>query len=83
MCIRDRDYLVNSDAYSPLGMPEDGKSIAALLDAALRNWDGRVPLTVCPHASGLSLIHISCSFSAIRMKTFLSGSNMMVILGYS
>lgn len=47
-----KDYLVNSDAYSPLGMPEDGKSIAALLDAALRNWDGRVPLTVCPHASG-------------------------------
>ena len=25
----------------------------------------------------------TCSFSAIRMKTFLSGSNMMVILGYS
>lgn len=23
------------------------------------------------------------SFSAIRMKTFLSGSNMMAILGYS
>lgn len=47
-----KDYLVNSDACSPLGMPEDGKSMAALLDAALRNWDGKVPLTVCPHASG-------------------------------
>ena len=31
-----KDYLVNSDAYSPLGMPEDGKSIAALLEAALK-----------------------------------------------
>lgn len=47
-----KDYLVNSDAYSPLGMPEDGKSIAALLRASLRNWDGNMPLTVCPHASG-------------------------------
>lgn len=25
----------------------------------------------------------TCSFAAIRMKTFLSGSNMMVIPGYS
>lgn len=47
-----KDYLVNSDAYSPLGMPEDGKSIAALLEAALKSRDGAVPLTVCPHASG-------------------------------
>lgn len=47
-----KDYLVNSDAYSPLGMPEDGRSMAALLDAALRNRDGKVPVTVCPHASG-------------------------------
>lgn len=47
-----KDYLVNSDACSPLGMPEDGRSMAALLDAALRNWDGKTPLTVCPHASG-------------------------------
>lgn len=49
-----KDYLVNSDACSPLGMPEDGKGMAALLEAALRNWDGSVPLTVCPHASGTS-----------------------------
>ena len=47
-----KDYLVNSDAYSPLGMPEDGESMAALLDSALRSWDGKTPLTVCPHASG-------------------------------
>ena len=47
-----KDYLVNSDAYSPLGMPEDGKSIATLLEAALKSRDGAVPLTVCPHASG-------------------------------
>ena len=31
---------------------DNTSGIAALLDAALRNWDGRVPLTVCPHASG-------------------------------
>ncbi len=47
-----KDYLVNSDAYSPLGMPEDGESMAALLEAALQHCDERIPLTVCPHASG-------------------------------
>lgn len=47
-----KDYLVNSDAYSPLGMPEDGKSIACLLHSVLRGWNGSIPLTVCPHASG-------------------------------
>lgn len=47
-----KDYLVNSDAYSPLGMPDDGKSMASLLHSVLRTWDGSVPLTVCPHASG-------------------------------
>ena len=47
-----RDYVVNSDAFSPLGMPPDGKRLAELLERVLKGWDGRVPLTVCPHASG-------------------------------
>lgn len=47
-----KEYLVNSDACSPLGMPEDGEGMAALLEAALRTWNGKIPLTVCPHASG-------------------------------
>lgn len=50
--IHVKDYLVNSDAFSPLGMPPDGERIAELLTKALKGWDGKVPLTVCPHASG-------------------------------
>lgn len=50
--IRVKDYLVNSDAYSPLGMPSDGKSMAALLGGVLDRQGRDMPLTVCPHASG-------------------------------
>lgn len=76
ICVKD--YLVNSDACSPLGMPEDGKSMGALLKSALRNWDGKTPLTVCPHASGTAGNAVSERAALKRVfGTFLPDLRMM------
>lgn len=50
--IHVEDYLVNSDAYSPLGMPEDGSFLADLLAGVLKGREAGMPLVLCPHASG-------------------------------
>lgn len=46
------DYRVNSDAFSPLGMPADGESMAQLLKAVLPLNDGMASVSLCLHASG-------------------------------
>jgi 3-oxoacyl-(acyl-carrier-protein) synthase len=47
------DYRVNSDAYSPLGMPADGAWMKQLVQESLDTvQDLDLPLTLCPHASG-------------------------------
>lgn len=50
---RVMDYRANSDACSPLGMPENGEWLGRLMKESLKKLSGLdVPLTVCPHASG-------------------------------
>lgn len=48
-------YWSNSDAKSPLGMPEDGAPLAQLYRQAIAEtspWDCRESPLICPHASG-------------------------------
>lgn len=49
------DWQVNSDADSPLGLPEHGTPIADLLNASLAGMSGselQRGVVLCPHASG-------------------------------
>jgi len=49
------DWQVNSDADSPLGLPENGAPIAALLNAGLAGMSKQElqrGVVLCPHASG-------------------------------
>ena len=45
-------YWVTSDAYHPLGLPDDGRGIARCLRLALDDLSGRGIAAICPHASG-------------------------------
>jgi 3-oxoacyl-[acyl-carrier-protein] synthase II len=49
-----RGYWANSDAYHPLGLPEDCRGIADCLRQAVQTFPISRISAVCPHASGTS-----------------------------
>jgi len=59
-------YWCNSDADSPIGMPEDGAGLRELLDKAVLDLKNEPAITaVCPHASG-TLLHGKAELTALR-----------------
>ncbi|MFC4993563.1 beta-ketoacyl synthase N-terminal-like domain-containing protein [Rubritalea tangerina] len=49
-------YWCNSDADSPIGMPEDGSGLRRCIQRALNDLQSIPPITaICPHASGTHL----------------------------
>ncbi|MGB0774471.1 MAG: beta-ketoacyl synthase N-terminal-like domain-containing protein [Akkermansiaceae bacterium] len=64
-------YWCNSDAASPIGMPEDGGSLARCLSQALGDLNelkDQPPIAaICPHASG-TLLHGKAELAAMRSQ---------------
>ena len=59
-------YWCNSDAKTPVGMPEDGAGLRDCLQAAMTDLDGQPDLVgICPHASG-TLLHGKAEIAALR-----------------
>lgn len=59
-------YWCNSDADSPIGMPEDGAGLRELLTKAVADLENEPAITaVCPHASG-TLLHGKAELSALH-----------------
>ncbi len=59
-------YWCNSDADSPIGMPDDGAGLRDCLMRAISDLDAEpVIAAVCPHASG-TLLHGKAELAALR-----------------
>ena len=59
-------YWCNSDADSPIGMPDDGKGLRDCLHKAVGDLEGEPAIAaVCPHASG-TLLHGKAELAAMR-----------------
>lgn len=53
-------FWCNSDADSPIGMPNDGKGLRACLESALNSFPHDTEISaICPHASGTHLHSIA------------------------
>ncbi len=58
-------YWCNSDAQSPIGMPEDGNGLADCLKRAVADLAEHSPIkAICPHASG-TLLHAKAEQQAL------------------
>ena len=59
-------YWCNSDADSPIGMPDDGKGLRDCLGQVVSGLEGEPPIAaICPHASG-TLLHGKAELAAMR-----------------
>ncbi|MFK7911940.1 MAG: beta-ketoacyl synthase N-terminal-like domain-containing protein [Akkermansiaceae bacterium] len=59
-------YWCNSDADSPIGMPDDGKGLRECLDQAVADLENEPPIAaICPHASG-TLLHGKAELAAMQ-----------------
>ena len=66
-------YWCNSDADSPIGMPDDGAGLSELLGGVMDDLpDGISIPAICPHASG-TLLHGKAELTA--MRSALPGGN--------
>jgi len=59
-------YWCNSDADSPIGMPEDGGGLAACMQKAIGEMDKPVS-AICPHASG-TWLHAQAEQTALHQS---------------
>ena len=59
-------YWCNSDADSPIGMPDDGSGLRDCLRRAISDLESEPAITaICPHASG-TLLHGKAELAALR-----------------
>ncbi|NWK54059.1 hypothetical protein HW115_00425 [Verrucomicrobiaceae bacterium N1E253] len=59
-------FWCNSDADSPIGMPNDGAGVRDCVKRAVQELEGEPPIAaVCPHASG-TLLHGIAELAALR-----------------
>lgn len=59
-------YWCNSDADSPIGMPDDGSGLRGCLEQALAGLEDEPAVAaICPHASG-TLLHAKAELAALK-----------------